>query len=376
MLRPLRVVRGFWGVAGLALHWRPVTRDTNQQYYARWLGWLDLDGQLDSNIAPAARVTPDKVHTYGAHLSGTLAMRTVASALIGLKVVVKVMAPDEDWRWLMDLTNRCNTLAKPSVDRSSAMRPVEEINRAACIELDRLLATPLQRRIERVAYCDTLVVLLLSACPIRLRNLAGLQIGEHLRREHGRWTVRIDEEETKNRQRLDYLLPRHFGPWLAVYLDRVRPSFNPAADCDALWLGFEGGPLCAHSVYGRIVLATRRLFGTPINPHLFRSCAATKDSNVWCPRLTTAMICSGPAVQAKGLGFSLVSATNRLMAAWRSTREWKTPRLSRRLASLAKNPSTALSHEQEVGVKWKVKRLWRSSHAQTPDAYGRRSCRE
>ena len=26
------------------------------------------------------------------------------------------------------------------------------------------------------------------------------------------------------------------------------------------------------------------------------------------------------------------------------------------LGSLAKNPSTALSHEHEVGVKWKVKR--------------------
>ena len=32
------------------------------------------------------------------------------------------------------------------------------------------------------------------------------------------------------------------------------------------------------------------------------------------------------------------------------------------LGKLAKNPSTALSHEQEVGVKWKVKRGCRSSH--------------
>ena len=28
-------------------------------------------------------------------------------------------------------------------------------------------------------------------------------------------------------------------------------------------------------------------------------------------------------------------------------------------------PSTALSQEQEVGVKWKTKRRWRSSHALT-----------
>ena len=86
------------------------------------------------------------------------------------------------------------------------------------------------------------------------------------------------------------------------------------------------------------------------------------EFNTWCPRLTAAMILFGSAVQVKGLGSLLVSRTKRLMAAWRSTTHRKTPRLSRRLASLAKNPSTALSHEQEVGVKWKVKRGWRSSH--------------
>ena len=48
-------------------------------------------------------------------------------------------------------------------------------------------------------------------------------------------------------------------------------------------------------------------------------------------------------------------------------RQWldRHPRFRRRLASLAKKPSTALSQEQEVGVKWKAKRGWRSSHWRT-----------
>ena len=45
--------------------------------------------------------------------------------------------------------------------------------------------------------------------------------------------------------------------------------------------------------------------------------------------------------------------------------EWKTPCFRRRRVSLAKNPSTAFSQELEVGVKWKVQRGWRSSHALT-----------
>ena len=83
------------------------------------------------------------------------------------------------------------------------------------------------------------------------------------------------------------------------------------------------------------------------------------ESNTWCPRLTAAMIFSGSAVHVKGFGSALVSARKRLMAAWRSTTERKTPRFKRRLDSLAKKPSTALSQEHEVGVKWKTKRSCR-----------------
>jgi len=68
------------------------------------------------------------------------------------------------------------------------------------------------------------------------------------------------------------------------------------------------------------------------------------------------MILSGSLVQRKGRGFSLISARKRLMAACSETTEWKTPRLRRRLLSLANKPSTALSQDAEVGVKWKVQR--------------------
>ena len=49
----------------------------------------------------------------------------------------------------------------------------------------------------------------------------------------------------------------------------------------------------------------------------------------------------------------------------RSTTERKTPRFKRHPDSLAKKPSTALSQEHEVGVKWKTKRSCRSSQART-----------
>ncbi len=89
------------------------------------------------------------------------------------------------------------------------------------------------------------------------------------------------------------------------------------------------------------------------------------------PRLKAASTRFGSAAQTKGFGVELVSARNRLIATWRWTREQKTPRLRRRLVSLAKKPSTALSQDAEVGVKWNAQRGCRASHlrgvmAQTP----------
>ena len=66
--------------------------------------------------------------------------------------------------------------------------------------------------------------------------------------------------------------------------------------------------------------------------------------DTWCPRLTAAMILCGSLVQRKGRGSALASATKRLMADCNSTMEQNTPRSSRRVVSLAKKPSTALSH--------------------------------
>jgi hypothetical protein len=74
------------------------------------------------------------------------------------------------------------------------------------------------------------------------------------------------------------------------------------------------------------------------------------------------MILSGFAVHLTGFGLALCSTTKRLMAACKSTTDKKTPRFNRRLVSLAKKPSTALSQDAEVGVKRNVQRGCRASH--------------
>ncbi|MEO1603564.1 MAG: site-specific integrase, partial [Pseudomonadota bacterium] len=174
-----------------------------------------------------------------------------------------------------DLTNRLNTWAKPSVDRRMRQRPIDEIHHGALGELDGLETSDLAHRRNRIRYRDAMILLLLSACPMRLRNLTGLRIGQQIRREGDRWAIHLSETETKGHNRLAYLLPRHIGPCMARYLKTVRPAYGPAEDSDALWLALGGRPLGYTTVYGRIVEITTRLFGVPINPHFFRTCAAT-----------------------------------------------------------------------------------------------------
>src|ERR1700736_4530528 len=86
------------------------------------------------------------------------------------------------------------------------------------------------------------------------------------------------------------------------------------------------------------------------------ACPLWIDSNFSFPRLTAARTRLGSAVHTKGLGSELVSARKRVMAALRSATDRNTPRRRRRRVSLAKKPSTALSQDAEVGVKWNVQR--------------------
>ena len=212
-----------------------------------------------------------------------MAPQSVATILTGLRVVLTAMDPDRDWRWFATLTNRLHAAAEPSVDRGARLRPIEEIHAAALRELERLQgddgAPPLPSRRDlssaRVAWRDALIVLLLSAAPIRRGNLAGIEIGRHLVRGADGFRLRFAAEETKGRQPLRYDLPAAVTPHLVRYLDEVRPGFAPAADCRALWLTADGRALSAQSVYDRVVRATARLLGAPINPHAFRACAAT-----------------------------------------------------------------------------------------------------
>lgn len=261
---------------GRGASWAAVTRKTNGLHYGRWLGYLAYVGDLEPEAAPADRVTPENVANYVRHLDaiGTVAPRTQVSMLVGLKEVIRAMAPGRDWRWLQDLCNRLNRAAKPSTEKARRIRPTAEIYGTALDGLARLAKGPLD--LERcLEYRDHLMLAFLAARPLRTKNFVSLEIDRHLIRFGERWLITIPAAETKTRADIEFWLPADLAGWLNLYLDKVRPRF-PDAECTRqLWLHEKGAALPTIFLYRRIVSLTQRLFGQAINPHLLRDCAAT-----------------------------------------------------------------------------------------------------
>ena len=96
---------------GPAAHWADATKRTNLQHYSRWLRFLAAEACLREDLRPEERVTPDAVRAYVLRLQAEIAPRTVVSALVGLKVVIKAMAPHAQ----LALAGRCLQRAEPAL---------------------------------------------------------------------------------------------------------------------------------------------------------------------------------------------------------------------------------------------------------------------
>lgn len=260
---------------GAALQWRDATRKTNLKHYARWLAWLDSEGVLDRSAAPWSRATSERITAYAHDEIERVAQVTVCSSLIGLKCVLIKMNPDLDWEWLRDVTNRLEVWAKPTHERRDRLLPANEMMETVLAELRRLSDLETSTRTSDLGFRDVLTIGILICCPIRLKNLASICIGRHLQRTGDEWHLSFPASETKNSQDLTYILPHYLEAALQHYLLTVRPRFPGAHSSLALFRSLKGNPLAYETIYMRVIKETRRLFGVDINPHSFRTIAAT-----------------------------------------------------------------------------------------------------
>ena len=120
-----------------------------------------------------------------------------------------------------------------------------------------------------------------SSRQLRLRNLAGLILDRTLVQRGDEWWIQIAGAETITKDPIEKPWPEMLVPHLRIYLADHRSAIlalrgsRAGTARDALWLSMYGPPMTDNGIYDRIVARTREGLGQPINPHLFRDCAAT-----------------------------------------------------------------------------------------------------
>jgi integrase len=160
------------------------------------------------------------------------------------------------------------------------LRQLDDLqNLAALLQLPRKLMgiAVRNRRPHRGAVEAQIAVAIeiLTMAPMRIRNLAALDIDKNLVRTgpNGALHIVVEPKEVKNSEALDYPLPPQSVEMIERYLREFRLRLAPASST-ALFPGRSGGPKAANFLARQISDTIHSYTGMRINPHLFRHVAA------------------------------------------------------------------------------------------------------
>ena len=260
---------------GAAAHWAPDTIHKNRRGYGRWLCFLAEEDPAAVVLNPAERVTHEAVRAYLEALrQQDLSPYTVVGRLSELHDVIKAMAPEGDWAWLRNAINRLRRRVRPKTDKAAKVHSSVRLLEAG-LQLMTEATSSVSPIMRAVRVRDGLMVALLALRPLRLRNLAMIEIDRHLVQQNGAWWLLFRAEETKTGEPIEVPVPDILEAPLWRYLEVHRPDLLQGGTSQRLWINQYGDAMSDQALYRRITKVTKRRFGVAINPHLFRHCAAT-----------------------------------------------------------------------------------------------------
>jgi integrase/recombinase XerD len=258
---------------GPAAHWAATTRYTVMAAYGRYLAFLAASEPSALTEHPVKRLTGDRLSSYLGHLAQTAGTVGRHMFFAKLRDALRVMFPGNVPQHLSRLVGRLESEYRP---RSKAERIVTSTRLAALGT--KLMEEPIgaQGKITNVvAYRDGLMIALLALRPLRLRTFSLMRVSTHLQRVGEEWRMVFEGPESKSGRPFETTVPQNLVPSLKHYLREVRSRFTGAERHDGLWASTKGRPLTRNAIARIITERTRRAFGQPVNPHLFRHCAAT-----------------------------------------------------------------------------------------------------
>ncbi|OQM76242.1 hypothetical protein BFN67_15215 [Pseudaminobacter manganicus] len=258
--------------------WSKPRRRIVEQAYGQWLAWLGREDLLDPAEAPQDRVTPERMDAFITELQNRVAPWSVAMMIGALKRILDMITAEADWTWLRSICADLKLIARPSRNRFAHMvTPAQlfDLGLSMMNEAEQVDGHP--KRIA-VRMRDGLLIAMLISCPIRIANLAQIEIGAHLLPADDRYRLHFDTDETKTGREYDTELPVTLTSYVDHYLRIHRPALLARGDgrrTDRLWIDRWGKPMAEASIRTQIEFNTRNAFGRHIWPHLFRAIAAT-----------------------------------------------------------------------------------------------------
>jgi integrase len=263
---------------GMVSHLSPRTLGDLTSRYAYYLFFLFRHGRLEPHGPAAASVTEQNILDYVRYLEQRVSSVTLAQSLYKITRVAAWLASERDWRWLQRVARRLDLQAKPR-DRRSEVVEIKELFRLGLQLMNQAETMEHSTSFRRaLLYRDGLIIALSAADPLRLDNIAGLEIGRTLIKDGATWSFEIPAEETKERRLHLAVLPDWSAPCIDRYIEFYRACFPNAESTNRLWLGQGGRPLGQDGLYRLVCRRTRAAFGKRVNPHLFRACLITSTA--------------------------------------------------------------------------------------------------
>jgi integrase/recombinase XerD len=277
-----RLGKGLEGRDNPAAAWSERTTEKNEDGYGRYLAWLAREGLLIEDEAVTARITPERVISYTASLKSHFSSVSVGATIGALCSAARALDPDADWSWLRRRSSRLKLKAKPSREKRLAMQHTLDLYRFG----KRLMDTADRGNGRTVGaaqrYQSGLIIALLAARPLRIRNFQAITIGESLRWDGVRYWLAFTTDDTKMHMPIEEPLPDDLIPYLEAFfrtwrlvLLRQARKYDGEPTHRRLWVDRFGKPMKESTLRSLIKRFTEKEFGTAIWPHLFRDCLLT-----------------------------------------------------------------------------------------------------
>lgn len=275
--------QGPYGMDNRAVRWGPRRCKIIEDGYGRFLSWRNQIGDLELLKDPVSRITPDSVSAFMKYMDESgLSSVSIGMQIGTLSSIVQAFAPDEDWSWLRLKYWRQKHRAKPSRDKRTRCVPSAALY-AVGVDLMETAADGSRHAQPFFAasqYRDGLIIALMAARPLRIRNFQDIELRRTLLYRSGTYWLVFDEDETKTGRLIDVEVPHQLTPYIDRYLALHRNVLLKKRPAEtkptmAFWVSRSGQKMQEPAMRTNIKSRTKFAFGHAINPHLFRDCAAT-----------------------------------------------------------------------------------------------------